>query len=252
MAAANAELLQDVMQVCRNGHVITDLARTYPERRLTQCDRCGADTLDRCPTCAAELPGAVHVPGLAPVGARRAPGYCAVCGAAFPWAKKPRAGAADPSAKLDGLLRRLPLVVRQLRWRQGDRPPFRVEDEKDLEDLLRALLPLHFDDVRLEGRTPRYAPGTRTDFLLAPEQAAVTAKLVRPGGPGPRPDDQLREDAEYYCGRPGCRVLYALVYDPEGLLHEPRLLETAWSNREAACEVRCVISTPGAAPPAGA
>ena len=38
----------DVMQVCRNGHVITDLLRNSPERRLTHCDRCGATTLDRC------------------------------------------------------------------------------------------------------------------------------------------------------------------------------------------------------------
>ena len=35
----------DVMQVCRNGHVITDLLHTYPERGLSHCDRCGAPIL---------------------------------------------------------------------------------------------------------------------------------------------------------------------------------------------------------------
>ena len=43
-----------------------------------------------------------------------------------------------------------------------------------LDDLMRAVLPLHFDDVRPQGRTPHYAAGTRTDFLLAPERVAVT------------------------------------------------------------------------------
>ena len=49
--------------------------------------------------------------------------------------------ACGPLALLEELLRRLPRVIRQLRTRQGDRPPLRVEDERDLEDLLRALLP---------------------------------------------------------------------------------------------------------------
>src|SRR6266545_3402472 len=33
---------QDVLQVCRNGHVITDRLRTCPEQALGHCDRCGA------------------------------------------------------------------------------------------------------------------------------------------------------------------------------------------------------------------
>src|SRR5260370_35887982 len=84
----------DVMQVCRNGHVITDLLRSSPERGLTHCDRCGAATIDRCQTCGRELPGAIAVPGLQPVGARRPPLFCPDCGAAFPWTE--RAGASPP------------------------------------------------------------------------------------------------------------------------------------------------------------
>jgi hypothetical protein len=136
----------------------------------------------------------------------------------------------------------MPRVVRQLRARQGDRPPFRVEDEKDLEDLLRALLPLHFDDIRPESRTPRYAPDTRTDFLLAAERTAVTAKYVRGGVREPQLAEQLREDADYWRTR-GCRTLVGFVYDPEGLLREPAVLETAWSVREEELEVRAVIAT---------
>jgi hypothetical protein len=132
-------------------------------------------------------------------------------------------------------------VVRQLRVRKGDRPPFRVEDESDLEDLLRALLPLHFDDIRPEARTPRYAPGTRTDFLLAAEGTAVTAKYARPAVREPQLADQLREDADYWRQR-RCRTLVGFVYDPEGLLREPPVLETAWSVREEEFEARCVIA----------
>ncbi len=71
MAHPDSDLFQDVMQVCLNGHVITDLARTYPERRRTACDRCGAATIDRCPTCGTELPGAVR--GARPGAGRHPP-----------------------------------------------------------------------------------------------------------------------------------------------------------------------------------
>jgi hypothetical protein len=232
------------MQACRNGHVITDLAHTYPERRRTHCDRCGAATLDRCPTCGTEIPGAIRVPGLAPVGLRRPPRCCAVCGAAFPWARDAGPAGPDPLPPLEKMLRRLPRVIRQLRWRQGDRPPIRVEEEKDLEDLLRALLPLHFDDVRLRARTPTYAAGTRTDLLLAPERVAVTAKIARPPVLAPQLAEQLKEDAAGWAGRPECRALVAFVYDPEALLPDPRVLEAAWSAREDEWELRCVIAEP--------
>ncbi len=246
MTNAIGDLFQDAMQVCRRGHVVTDMAHTYPERRRPTCDRCGAATLDRCPTCGTELPGAVRVPGLSPGGVRRPPLYCAACGAAFPWTEAAVPASPDPLAPLEGLLRRLPLVVRQLRWRQGDRPPYRVEDERDLEDLLRALLPLHFDDIRPESRTPRYAADTRTDYLLAPERAALTVKYVRSSTDVARLAEQLKVDVAYYRGRPDCGVLVALVYDPEGVLYDPQGMEAAWSVREDGWELRCVVSTPTA------
>src|SRR5438105_2890831 len=113
----------DVMQVCRNGHVITDLLLSNPERGRTHCDRCGTTTLDRCETCGRELPGAIAVPGLQPLGARRPPLYCCDCGAAFPWTERPRVAASAALANLENLLQRLPRVVRQLRVRHDDRPP---------------------------------------------------------------------------------------------------------------------------------
>src|SRR5438128_1256596 len=101
--------LQDVMQVCRNSHVITDLLHTYPDRGLSHCDRCGAATLDRCATCGLEIPGAVHVPGLVPVGRSQPPQFCSACGAPFPWSHKAEPEtASDLLANLERLLRRLP------------------------------------------------------------------------------------------------------------------------------------------------
>jgi hypothetical protein len=233
---------QDVMQVCRNGHVITDLLHTYPERGAGHCEQCGAATLDRCPTCGHELPGAVHVPGLVPVGRSEAPPFCAHCGAPFPWTPRP-APAVEPWPVLEKMLRRLPRTIRQLRVRQGDRPAFRVNDERDLEDLLRSLLPLYFDDVRPECRTASYALGTSTDFLLDAEGIAVTVKRARPAVGERELTEQLQEDADYYGATPRIKLLVCLVYDPEGVLHEPRQLEAMWSKPQDALDVRGVIAS---------
>jgi hypothetical protein len=235
--------LQDVMQVCRNGHVITDLLHAYPDRGLSHCDRCGAATLDRCATCGLEIPGAVHVPGLVPVGRSLPPEFCAACGAPFPWSRKSEQGAgADPMASLERLLRRLPLVIRQLRSRHGNRPTFQVKDERDLEDLLRALLPIFFDDIRPENRTPSYDSGTRTDFRLKQEGIVLTIKRAPTRDCEKQLGEQLQEDVNHYERDGSCRVLLGFVHDPEGFLRDPGQLELMWSKPQDRLELHCVIA----------
>jgi hypothetical protein len=231
------------MQVCRNGHVITDLLQTFPERARGHCDRCGALTFDRCRTCGHEIPGAIYVPEAAPIGVRRPPDYCGACGAAFPWTVcSPAPPARGALAALESLLRRLPLVARQLRDRQGERPTFRVDDEHDLEDLLRALLPLHFDDIRYERRTPRYAIGTRTDFLLGPTAIALTAKRASPALRDNLLGEQLREDIDYYRQK-NRRTLVVCIFDPERLYFNPGQLEVTWAGLSDDLRVRPVIAS---------
>ena len=233
----------EIMQVCRNGHVITDRLRRDPESGRTHCDRCGAATLDHCLTCGWTLPGATEVPGLTPIGAWPAPRYCLMCGAPFPWVRRPSAGP-EPLTILDGFLRRVPLVIRQFGWRSSDRLPLRVEDDRDLEDLIRALLPLHFDDVRIENRTPRHSPGTRSDLLLASAQIALTMKYARPNLFEPKLVEQWKEDVAYYLQRGGCRVLIGFIYDPEGVLHDEKTLETMWSECGDELERHWIIGPP--------
>jgi hypothetical protein len=238
----------DVMQVCRNGHVITDRLTTYPDRGLAHCDQCGATTLDRCPTCGQALLGASHVPGMVPLGKATAPECCFACGALFPWAqRRVSPPPADPLAGLENLLRRLPVTIRRLRTRHADRPPFRVRDEHDLEDLLRAVLPLQFDEVRSESRTPSYDLGTRTDFRLGHEGGelplALTCKMVKEAGAEEKLLGQWREDVAYYQRQRGCNTLVGFVYDPEMRLREPRRLETVWAELGDDFRLRCVIAS---------
>jgi REase_DpnII-MboI/Uncharacterized protein conserved in bacteria (DUF2321) len=236
----NISHMPDTMQVCLNGHVITDRLRGDPESSRFHCERCGALTLACCPTCGTELPGAGDVLGLLPIGACPAPRYCPKCGVAFPWVRKPSTGF-EPVAALETFLRRVPLVIRQLRWRQGDKAPFRVEDERDLEDMLRSLLPLRFDGVLLESRTPAYSPGNRTDLLIAQEEIAVVAKWARKALEEPEIVRQCAEDVAYYRKRGSIRRLVVFVYDPEGSIRDCQKLENLGSDLADDLEFRCIV-----------
>lgn len=240
------ELVRDVMQVCRNGHVITDTLRSCPGDSVAYCPRCGEHTLNGCPGCGEPLPGAVREPGLPPLGVRQPPLFCGVCGTGFPWARPTAAPPSTALAQLEGLLRRLPRMVRQLRTRQEGRVPFRVEDEKDLEDLLRAVLPLHFDDIRPEARTPRYASGNRTDFVLPRERLALVLKRVRSELTEEAVLNQLDEDVGYYRRRGGCTTLVCYLYDPAGRLHQAGRLEGVYTRQREGLGVHCVVGEPAA------
>jgi hypothetical protein len=228
---------RDAMLVCANGHVITDRLRARPDLRLVRCDRCGAATVDRCRTCGHELPGASSVPGYETVGTGPAPSACPACGSAFPWAKAVRPPGADAIDRLEVLLRRLPRVAREL-GRQ--RTPLTIRDDRDLDDLVRSLLPVIFDDVRPEARTPLYSRTTRTALYLADEGVVVVTHLVRPGISEADLAARWEADVSEYTARG--RALVVFVYDPERRLPDPERVEAMWSREADGPEVYCVIA----------
>lgn len=233
-------MLRDLMLVCRNGHVITDRLKARPDLRLPRCDRCGSDTLDRCETCCHLLAGANPVPGFEPLGFRGPPKTCTTCGAAFPWAFPNSPPDDELLTKLEHLLRRLPRVARELQLRPGS--PFAVRRERDLDDLIRVLLPIHFHEVRPEARTPRYCAGTRTAFVLPEIEAAVVGHLMLRSVDENELTSVLSEDLEYYQRGGGCRTVVLFISDPESRLVEPARLEARWSGLKGTLIARCVIA----------
>ncbi len=117
-------------------------------------------------------------------------------------------------------------VARQLTQRRRNRPTLEITDEYDVQDLLHALLRLHFDDIRPEEWTPSYAGGSsRMDFLLKEEQIVIEAKMTRAGLGAKEASEQLIIDAARYSGHPDCKTLGCFVYDPTGLMKNPRGIE---------------------------
>ncbi len=131
------------------------------------------------------------------------------------------------------LCKRFHLVAKQLEHRQRDREPFVVSDEYDAQDLLHALLKIHFDDVRPEEWTPSQAgAAAKMDFLLKEERIVVEVKKTRKSLSVKELGEELIVDIERYRKHPNCDFLVCFVYDPEQRLGNPKGLEADLSRDE--------------------
>jgi len=134
-------------------------------------------------------------------------------------------------------------VVRQLRTRYNGRPAFDIDDEYDVQDLLHALLRLHFDDIRPEEWTPSYAgKSTRMDFLLKQERVVVEVKKTRKGLDAKRLGEELIIDMAHYRNHSDCQTLICFVYDPESRIANPAGLESDLSGNDPNLTVRVIIT----------
>ncbi len=147
-----------------------------------------------------------------------------------------------PMECLERIFERFHIVTRQMRSRYNKRPTLEVTDEYDVQDLTHALLKLYFDDVRPEEWTPSYAgKASRVDFLLKKEQTIVEIKKTRNGLAGAEVGTQLIEDIARYESHPDCKMLVCFVYDPEGLIANPRGLEGDLTRDAGAFPVRVFV-----------
>ncbi|MDC7127311.1 MAG: hypothetical protein PQJ46_17240 [Spirochaetales bacterium] len=133
-------------------------------------------------------------------------------------------------------------VARQLRERYSDRNTLEIEDEYDVQDLFHSLLRLYFDDIRPEEWTPSYAgQSARMDFLLKNENIVIEIKKTRKNLKAKEVGNQLIEDIERYKNHSGCDILLCFVYDPEGLIGNPKGLENDLNRDTNEIHVRVFI-----------
>lgn len=140
------------------------------------------------------------------------------------------------------IMMRFHAVVIQLRQRYDNRTTLDVSDEYDVQDLLRALLYLHFDDVRPEEWTPSYAgKSSRVDFLLKQENIVIEVKKTRSGLGAKEIGDQLILDIARYSNHQDCKTLICMIYDPENRIQNPGGIESDLSGKNGKINVEVYV-----------
>jgi hypothetical protein len=152
----------------------------------------------------------------------------------------------DALAIVDNICCCFHLVVKRLGDRYDNRPTLEVKDEYDVQDLLNAILYLHFRDIRREEWIPSYAgKNARADFLLKEESTIIETKMARENLRDSQLHDQLIVDIEHYKAHPHCERLVCFVYDPHGLIRNPKGIENDLNRQESDFEVRVKIAPRG-------
>lgn len=152
-------------------------------------------------------------------------------------------GATDQLSLIERLCLRFHLAARQLQARHAERPTLTIEDEYDVQDLLHALLRLHFDDIRPEEWTPSYAGrSARVDFLLKNERIIIEVKKTRATLKDGDLGEQLIIDQARYEQHPDCDTLVCFVYDPEGRIGNPVGLERDLEDHSGRLKMRVMIA----------
>ena len=225
----------DAKQVCLNGHHITDMAKTGSTAK-DYCDDCGSETITKCSECGGIIKGKNLDSNVVSIGFEPSiPSHCEHCGEPFPWTDT--TGDSDEGEIeevkcdygaeeiIEKTCRRFPKIIYHLQDRYDGRDSIEVKDEYDVQDVLNAILRLHFDDVRPEEGTPSHAgASSRIDFLLKRENIGIEVKKTREGLDESELGSELSTDKERYQSHPDCERLICFIYDPKRQLTNPQVL----------------------------
>ena len=124
----------------------------------------------------------------------------------------------DKSSKIvEKICLRFHQVAESLKHRHSNRPSLIISDEYDVQDLLRSLLSIYFDDIRPEEYSPSSAgANSRMDFLLKDEKIVVETKMTNERLRDREIGEEVSIDIARYRGHPDCKLLIVFVYDKNG------------------------------------
>lgn len=135
------------------------------------------------------------------------------------------------------IFRRLPEFLRA--WSKSSHteqvPPLALTGEKGLQDVINAILRLHFEDVRPEDAVPqRSGAASFVDLFLPEIGLVVEVKMTRATLKDKKIGEELLVDAGRYPAHIGCLAILAVVYDPDHFVSNPKGLEADLSVPTAA------------------
>ena len=132
--------------------------------------------------------------------------------------------------------------ARQILIRHLKRDSIEIKDEYDVQDLLHAILELHFDDVREEEYTPSYAGmNSRMDFFINDYGIAVEVKKTSKSLKDKEIGAQLLVDISRYQTHKNIKTLICFVYDPDGFIRKPIGLGNDLMKASSNLEVKVII-----------
>ena len=124
---------------------------------------------------------------------------------------------------LERIFKKFHKVALELRDRYSDKSTITLVNEYDVQDLLRGLLRLYFDDIRPEEYSPSNSGSTsRIDFLLKEEKIGIEVKMTNENLKDKQLGEQILIDIGRYQEHPDCSKLFVFIYDKNDYIKNKR------------------------------
>ncbi len=134
----------------------------------------------------------------------------------------PRINVKDKIAIIMDIFNSLSININFLSERKHNRPPFNVENEYDVQDLLYVIVKPIFPDARLEEFTVKHASKTKKiDIVIPSIDVVIETKFVRDKNHANSITNEIKIDIESYHVHQNCKTLCVLIYDPEKNILDP-------------------------------
>ncbi|MGR7526932.1 PD-(D/E)XK nuclease domain-containing protein [Klebsiella aerogenes] len=128
--------------------------------------------------------------------------------------------------KLKSILGKFYSFQLNMNSRYNNRRGLTIDDEYDVQDLLRAILALHYDDVNAESTVPyQLGSNSRVDFLIRDIGIAIEVKKTSKSVRDSKLAEQIITDVHRYSSHPFCKDVIFFIYDPEHFIKNPAGLQ---------------------------
>lgn len=115
--------------------------------------------------------------------------------------------------------------AQELRYRYSNRETILINDEYDVQDLLRSILKIYFNDVRAEDYSPSSAGGnSRIDLVLPIEWVIIETKMTSERLKDKEVWEQIAIDIVRYQNHPSFNKLIVFIYDKWDFIRNKRWL----------------------------
>ena len=144
---------------------------------------------------------------------------------------------------LEQISRRLPVFLAVIRGSRGEvEGRLELKEERDLQDLMKAILSLHYNNVLREDPVQQYAGAwARVDLFIKDVGLMVETKMTGRSTGQREVGDQLIVDMNRYATRADCRGFFALVYDPDRQIDNPNGFERDLAAAGGSTPTRVVV-----------
>ena len=120
---------------------------------------------------------------------------------------------------------------------------FKIQTENDVKKLLKALLGIHYDNIKSEEHVESYAGvSSRIDLYIKDINYGIEIKLAKNSINHEKIVEQINDDIKKYQKLSNCEKIYFFIYNPESLITNHVSLENELPSKEGNINITTIVN----------